>query len=227
MDYYSTVEQEMLTAREKLNRERTRTCRLRKKLLDCESILQELENHCLSTASLSDAIKENFRADQVDLLNNELVNSACPPEARRYSPSVKKFATTVFFHSPAAYRYLRQFLTLPNEVTLRKWLMKIDGSPGFTKTSLSIIQERIRSQDIEADCVLISDSMSIRKQLVYDEHDGRYVGYVDIGDGCEDTRVAGEALVILASGLKKKWRYPIGYFLVGKNVQVILIDICL
>ena len=70
--------------------------------------------------------------------------------------------------------------------------------------SLSIIKERIWHEDIEPDCVLICDSMSIRKQLIYDDHAGRYVGYVDIADGSDDTRLAGEVLVLLASGLKKK-----------------------
>lgn len=216
MEFYSHLEKETVTARKKLNMQRTRTTRLKKKLLDSESIIRVLKQQRLASDFLNDAIREEFRINEVDLFQNEVANKLCPPEGRRYSSDIKKFAATVYFHSPAAYRYLRQFLTLPNEATLRKWLMNVDGLPGFTSVSLSIISKRIQNQEVEPDCVLICDSMSIRKQLIYNDNLGRYVGYVDIGDGCDDTRLAGEALVLLASGLKKKWRYPIGYFLVGK-----------
>lgn len=216
MVFYLLLEKETVTTRKKLNVQRTRTSRLKKKLVDCESIIHVLRQQRLHTDNLDDAIREQFRMSDVDLFQNEVVNKLRPPEARRYSADTRRFATTVYFHSPAAYRYLRQFLTLPNEATLRKWLMNIDGLPGFTTMSLSIINKRIRTEEVEPDCVLICDSMSIRKQLIYNDHVGRYVGYVDIGDGCPGTKLAGEALVLLASGLKEKWRYPIGYFLVGK-----------
>ena len=216
MEFYSILEQETVTSKKKLNAQRVRTNRLKKKLMNCESLLSELQEQQLADQDLFRAIREKFKQSDVNLLDNELKNKTCSPEARRYSPDIKIFASTVYYHSPAAYRYLRRYLTLPNEVTLRRWLANINGLPGFTTTSLTIIKDRIGTQDIEPDCVLICDSMSIRKQMLYDDRAGQYIGYVDIGDGNEDVRLAGEALVLLASGLKTKWRYPIGYFLVGE-----------
>ena len=108
-------------------------------------------------------------------------------------------------------------MTLPHERTLSRWLMKTDGCPGFTEASLRIIKSRIENEEIEAECALIIDAMSIRKQILYCPQDGRNIGYVNKGlIDDDDSRVAGEALVFLANGLKTKWRYPIGYFLVGK-----------
>ena len=207
---------ENVSLRRKLNTERTRSSRLRKRLLANDSLLMEMKERFSSETILHQSLKDMFHCNDVDLLQNEITNRSRPGPARRYSPGVKKFASTVFFHSPSAYRYLRQFLTLPNEVTIRKWLMKVDSSPGFTSTSLTIIKERIENEEIEAECVLICDSMAIRKQVIYDSRQGRHHGYVDFGDGEEDPRMAGEALVFLVSGLKQKWRYPIAYFLVGE-----------
>ena len=59
--------------------------------------------------------------------------------------------------------------------------------------------------------------MSLRKQILYSSQEGRNLGYVDIGIGDDDVRLAGEALVFMVNGLKTKWKYPIGYFLVGKT----------
>ena len=120
IDFYSLLEKETLNARQKLNRERSRTSRLKKKLMDYESIISDLKDQRLAKDSLYEEIREQFQMNEVDLFQNELDNKSCSPEARRYSAWIKVFATTVYFHSPAAYRYLRRFLTLPHEATMRK-----------------------------------------------------------------------------------------------------------
>lgn len=51
---------------------------------------------------------------------------------------------------------------------------------------------------------------------VYDMRAGHNIGYTDSGMGPDSSKLAGEALVLLAVGLKSKWRYPVGYFLVGE-----------
>jgi len=42
---------------------------------------------------------------------------------QEYSDDQKQFAATLFFYSPKAYNYLREKLTLPHPVTIRRWLM--------------------------------------------------------------------------------------------------------
>ena len=55
------------------------------------------------------------------------------------------------------------------------------------------------------------DAMAIRQQVMYDQHSGRLVGYVDLGGGDESEEIAKEALVIMAVGLKSKWKAPLSF----------------
>ena len=72
---------------------------------------------------------------------------------------------------------------------------------------------------------LLTDSMSIRKQIIYDRAKGTYVGHVNTGTAVlQDVEIAAtEALVFLLVGLKEVWKFPIAYFLVdhvSTNVQI-------
>lgn len=80
-------------------------------------------------------------------------------------------------------------------------------------------------------CLFI-DSMSIRKQIIYDRAKGTYVGYVNTGTAVlQDIEIpATEALVFLLTGLKEAWKFPIAYFLidhVSTNVQLQLLKMAL
>ena len=70
------------------------------------------------------------------------------------------------------------------------------------------------------DCAFMFDSMSIRKQTVWDLSASRYIGFVDYGAASIEPvkELTSEVLVILRVGLKKKWKYPVGYFLINKIV---------
>lgn len=214
--YLDKTGEELVETKCKLNKERVRSSRLRKKISDYEGFVKGLQDDKIISDDLAFQLTALFDSKSSQLLQNEVTNSGHPPTRHRYSTDIRRFCGTVFFHSPSTYTYLRQFLTLPHPQTLRKWLTVVNDSPGFTSTSLNLIKKNIMSNSIEPECVLICDSMSIRKQVVYSPSEGRNLGYVDLGFDTEDTRLAGEALVFLVSGLRGKWRYPVGYFLVGK-----------
>lgn len=49
---------------------------------------------------------------------------------------------------------------------------------------------------------LIIDAMSIRKQLIYDQHTKATIGYTDLGNGPQvEDREASEALVFMITGI--------------------------
>ena len=59
-------------------------------------------------------------------------------KGEQYEPAVRKFAMTLNFHSPAAYRYVRTKLlgkNLPHPRTLSKWYSAVGAKPGFTEES--------------------------------------------------------------------------------------------
>ena len=213
INFLEELREEAIQTKKMLQRERTRTWRIRKKVKDLDQLVVELKNDGLISEKFLSSMRSDEGEDFLHFIENEL-----KPPGRPYSNEIKRFSLAIYFHSPAAYRHLRKYFSLPHERTVKMWLLKTDASPGFTSVSLRIIQDKILEGTIEPECVLILDSMSIRKQIIYDSGRGRNIGYVDTGNDIDDTRVAGEALVFLAAGLKRKWRYPVGYFFVGKFV---------
>ena len=59
------------------------------------------------------------------------------------------------------------------------------------------------------------DAMALRRQIVYDHRAKRLFGYVNLGMDDESEEEAKEALVIMAVGLRAKWKAPIAYYLTG------------
>ena len=216
IEFYESVFSQSTDLKKGIQAERMKTYRLRKKVRTLKEMMEDLKEQSLVSSDFVDNLLGLERKDILSIIENELRNCNANPGAMRYGEDIKKFCLTVYFHSPAAYRYLRTHLTLPHERTLIRWMSKVNDSPGFTSASLEIIKTRIDNGEIEAECVLIIDSMSIRKEAVYCHHEGRNIGYVDLGTGVGSPKKAGEALVFLVNGLRTKWRYPVGYFLVGR-----------
>lgn len=214
ISYYETINQDQCKLIRKINAERMKSCRLRKKVKSLQEIIIQLRDESVVSRGFLAHVEEICGPGALKFIENELRNRH--RHSVSYSDEIKKFAFTVYFHSPAAYRYLRSYFTLPHERTLIRWLGNMDGLPGFTDATFNILKRRLENNEIEHDCVLIIDSMNLRKQRIYSPHEGKNVGFVDIGIGDENPNLAGEALVFLVKGMKTKWRYPIGYFLVGK-----------
>ena len=60
-------------------------------------------------------------------------------------------------------------------------------------------------------CML--DSMSIKKQIIYDEHTKKMTGFVNLGNETEEEEEATEALVVMIVGLRGHWKAPVAYYL--------------
>jgi len=61
--------------------------------------------------------------------------------ARKYSAELRKFAITLNFYSPKAYRFVRDEFNfvLPCLRTLSKWYMPVDAEPGFIKEAINTL----------------------------------------------------------------------------------------
>ena len=63
--------------------------------------------------------------------------------------------------------------------------------------------------------MLMLDAMALKKEIVYDQKNGTYAGFVDCGNfqpSCGDS-LATEVLVVMAVGLTGHWKFPVAYFL--------------
>lgn len=182
------------------------------KINKLQDLLKELKDKHLLESEPASVLENCFDGEILEFLKNELQNQDRAKKGRRYSDTTKQFAMTLHYYSPQAYEYCSKIMSLPSVSALRHWLSNIDCSPGF----LDNIIERCAASG-EKDYSLVFDSMSIKKQIQYDQ--GSYKGFVDYGGliGEETDKWATEALVFLLVPLKGPCiQYPIGYFFVDK-----------
>lgn len=117
-------------------------------------------------------------------------------------------------------------MTLPHPSSIANRTSTVNAEPGFFKEVFETLQLFPLT---DRDCNLVLDGMSIRKQILWDSKNEKFIGYCDFGNGLQlenpDTP-ATEALVFMLVSLNGKWKWPVGYFFQTKtsaNVQAELI----
>ncbi|KAJ4919650.1 hypothetical protein JOQ06_027835 [Pogonophryne albipinna] len=109
---------------------------------------------------------------------------------------------------------LKPFEEVTVEVSCERWLCSVDGKPGLNKMMLDMLERRCQEDQAKYGCVaLMLDAMAIRKHVQYNPHNQSMSGFVDMGDGNNETNVATEALVFMVVGLQGHWKAPIAYYL--------------
>ena len=141
----------------------------------------------------------------------------CDSEKKRtqkYSSDIMRFALTLSGYSYKAYSYVRDVFdnSLPCKNTLINYLNKIDARPGFQQSSLFVIRDRtidFQDKDKHLFVSLSVDDISIHKHV----HvlGSKIHGYVDIGDGPQET-LATDAMVIMATSVDSDFKIPIAFF---------------
>jgi len=156
-------------------------------------------------------LKENFGGIPLALLLLERKAKKIGKNAIRYSDSIKEFDKTLFFYSPKAYKYVRTQFRLPHHSTIRSWMCTMECEHGFLEGVFKFLKLEITQKSWLQDCLLVFDSMSIRKQLIWEPDKGKYAGNVEFGIG-ESTELATEVLVIMLVSLTKQFKCPIAFF---------------
>lgn len=171
---------------------------------------KDLDASILSNLSSYVEVKDTFNA----LFLKNISKKKRP--FKKYPPGARKFALTLNFHSPAAYKYIRKLFhnCLPHPNTLTEWYRSVDAKPGYTTETLNRLKQKSTSNNKEIVCALIADEMAIRQQKIW--CGGRYIGVVDLGLGeaTDDDSIAQQAYVLLLVSLNESWKIPLAYFLI-------------
>lgn len=135
----------------------------------------------------------------------------------KYPPGARKFALTLHFYSPAAYRYIRKLFhnCLPHPNTLFQWYKSVDAKPGYTSETLDRLKQKSQTGQKEILCSLIADEMAIRQQRIWCR--GRYIGVVDmgLGEATDNDPIAHQVYVLLLVSLNESWKIPLAYFFIA------------
>lgn len=90
--------------------------------------------------------------------------------------------------SSSTYHAMRSsgFITLPSERTLRdytRWIESRTGcQPEVTQQLLDELSKVKLSENLKKHVALVFDEVKVKEGIVYDKHNCRVVGFVDIGD---------------------------------------------
>ncbi|GAB6025321.1 hypothetical protein CHUAL_014023 [Chamberlinius hualienensis] len=193
--------------------------------------LRELLEHLQTKDLITDDTLRVLRSCDSDLFDD--LTKRKKKRSRTYSLSFKQFASTLYFNSSDAYKYLREDLNmfLPLEDTLYEFYDSSDASPGFTFEAFERIRKN-HSKTCTVYCSLSFTQMQIRKHVEWDEDSFR--GIVNFGSvltehGLEN-REAREVFVLMAVDVNASFKIPIGYFLVtevGSSERKTIVEIAM
>lgn len=197
------------------------------KLKNLQSLLLLLKKKCKNFDEVEQNIKNNF-SNIHTLLNTDKSN-----KGQRYSDEVKKFALSLYFYSSKAYLFVRNRISLPHPVTLRKMIATHECNVGFITEVFEYLKLSIKEYDLY-NVALIYDAMSIKSEEVYEKYKDKKWGYIDLAGIITDEsdQLATEVLVLQIVSYKRKFKCPIAYFFIAKisaaiQSQLIFTAICM
>lgn len=227
------VQQHLGKARRKLYATKQVIRRKEKRIQNLQHLIGELKKRKLISEEAEQRL-ETFGELPDEILKEWNKNYRRVPSGRRYSENFRKFATTLHYYSPRAYKFLASKFPMPTPTTVRKWLQVVDAWPGFTLESLRYLSEKYRdAPEEERLCSIMMDGMSIRKKYEFDQKSGKLIGHVNLGhtqspEDCDNVPLATDSLVLMAVGVSARWKLPIGYFLnngcSGEILRAIIMD---
>ncbi|KAK0137651.1 DNA transposase THAP9 [Merluccius polli] len=198
---------EALDRVERLEREKQNAkARERRAKKTVKSLLEDLNNNNLINEELKERL--DFHSDlQIDLFSKR---------CQEYTKDQREFALTLHLHGPKAYSYLRDslHLPLPHPHTLQRWMQSVDAKPGLNTMMLDMLQRRREEDPAKYGSVaLMLDAMAIKRHVQYNPYTQKMSGYVDMGNGVDETDVATEVLVFMVVGIQGHWKAPVAYYL--------------
>jgi len=87
--------------------QKKRVLRLKKKINNLKELLKDIKEKGLIEENGYNVILEDFDGMSREIFNNQLKNKNKNAKGRRYSDELKKFALTLNYYSPKAYKYCR------------------------------------------------------------------------------------------------------------------------
>lgn len=134
------------------------------------------------------------------------------------------FALTLHFHSPRAYKYIRDKFNnnLPCKRTIQKWYANCNVSrTGICEQSLEILAKnaaKLKSTGVEPVCALIFDEMALKKHLQWSCMQKVFLGPINYGFRPESSEVplAKEAIVFMVNGFNFNTTLPLAYYFINR-----------
>lgn len=162
----------------------------------------------LNYAALLSKIRNIFTDDQIAVLKHKR-------RVRTWSnESIKKALRLRFSCGITGYEELRrQNIPLPGLRTLRRRLEDFKFQSGISDDIFKFLELKISDwDDIDKECCLVYDEISISSGKNFDNSSQSYIGDVTFP---EHTGIASHAMVFMLCGIACRWKQIIGYYFTG------------
>lgn len=163
-----------------------------------------------------DSFHRLFWTEQMKAMNTK-------PTLRRWHPMLIRWCLHLKMLSSSAYNSLRRVLTLPCGRTLQDYTHWIEAESGVQP---EVTQQLMQVADIESlpewkKCIaVVFDEVKVKEGIVYDKHNCRIVGFVDLGEvnntfltlERSGLPVAKHILLFMVRGIFFKLNFPYAQF---------------
>ena len=149
---------------------------------DMEEIMKA-ESHSITSTFPKDSFQHIFWSQQQENIHKE----GSHKNGIRWHPLIIKLCLYLRHQSSKAYESLRSSgcLALPSQRTLRDYSNAVRAVIGFSKdVDMQLLQAASlkTSPDYHKLVIILIDEMHVKEELVYSKHDGRLIGFVDLGN---------------------------------------------
>ncbi|XP_030052331.1 THAP domain-containing protein 1-like [Microcaecilia unicolor] len=140
------TQSQLLSSRKKVKLLLQDKRRLQKKAAHLSAVISDLKKQDMPSSDTLQ-ILENCGGGIGYFLKRQIVKKSGQALPVSYSPDLQRFASTLHFYSPHAYRYVRKMFgtclphCLPHPRTIEKWRQSIDKKSGFTEQAFSALTE--------------------------------------------------------------------------------------
>ena len=171
--------------------------------------LSDSETRARTKTEVLDAVRDKLSSDMCELLDTQLSNSLVKKNC--YTDSFKQLALSICFKSTACYNFLSKRLKLPPKRTLNRWLSHLSFHEGFDDALFKLLEKRGLTMKSEDRLVsLMADEISLKELVCYDRSEDKVYGVKRNSSGTYEYPCS--ALVLMAAGVRKKWRQALAYF---------------
>lgn len=217
-----------LDEREKFQKLENNIKTLKIKLKNCQKLLSKKNKNNKNFKTIIKKRQYQYKSKTNNFLKQNIIANSefrlkqFKKKGRRYSESDKSFALGLFYHSPAAYRFMRSYLCLPTIRSLRRWLQALNVSCGINDNVLNILKLKFQSASPKERLIsIILDEMSIKKMISYNSQNDTFMGFEDFGKdfNLNTLKFGTQVLVLMVKSLTLPWKQVIGFYVSNSSVS--------
>ncbi|KAK7169962.1 hypothetical protein R3I94_000258 [Phoxinus phoxinus] len=190
---------------------KVQVCKLKAKMREVNR-LKKTRKAGVNKESVMKQMKKLLPAKAYAFVSTQIHMSQRKAHGFRWTTQDKAFFLSLLHANPKCYRLLFKVFSMPSVRTLQKLMKSIDFKPGFNHTILATMKKAMETtKPMDKVCAIITDEMSLKQAVHYNESADRIESFEDFGRGLRTPYVANYASAFMVRGLFRKWKQLFGY----------------